>query len=280
MKKLTLCLSLAVLLLAGCRHEIKDFDRFETASLSGEQWYFITCASEWDSDTGSMKNSYDIVWPEEGWLSPAAMRELMFRYFDDSTSATIEEAANRWLESVVYYADPDNNCIKKRVDSSEIPMGEYCYYHLESTCERDSNLVTFVINTDCYWAGAAHGLYSSTSVVADLNTGEIVHLTDLVADTNLLCEAIAHAIQDLEVNKEVRECLFDEFRNVERMPMPEDFFIDSTRSTIVVNYGLYHIAPYACGIQSVVLPIFWLSKHVALTPYAKRLFGPGSSLTP
>lgn len=33
---------------------------------------------------------------------------------------------------------------------------------------------------------------------------------------------------------------------------------------------------FACGIQSVVLPIFWLSKHVPLTPYAKRLFGPGS----
>ncbi len=60
------------------------------------------------------------------------------------------------------------------------------------------------------------------------------------------------------------------------MPMPDDFFIDCTRSAIIVNYGLYHIAPYACGIQSVVLPIFWLSKHVDLTPYSKRLFGPGS----
>lgn len=276
MKKLTLCLSLAVLLLAGCRHEIRDNNEFGTRTFSGERFYVMTC--EWFPDTSGVKNSYDIVWPEEGWLSPAALRELMFRYFDDSTSTDIEKAANRWLDSVVYFVDPDNDCRKKIVDSADFPMGEYSYYQLISTCRQDSNLVTFVINTVSYWMGAAHGLYSSTSVVADLNTGEIVHLTDLVTDTNLLCEAITHAIQDLEVNKEIQECLFDEFRNVERMPMPEDFFIDSTRSTIVVNYGLYHIAPYACGIQSVVLPIFWLSKHVALTPYAKRLFGPGSHI--
>ena len=48
------------------------------------------------------------------------------------------------------------------------------------------------------------------------------------------------------------------------------------RNDITVSYDLYHIQPYACGIPSVVLPIFWLSKHVELTPYAKRLFGPDS----
>lgn len=58
--------------------------------------------------------------------------------------------------------------------------------------------------------------------------------------------------------------------------MPASFFIDSARNDITVGYDLYDIQPYACGIPTVVLPIFWLSKHVELTPYAKRLFGPDS----
>jgi hypothetical protein len=32
------------------------------------------------------------------------------------------------------------------------------------------------------------------------------------------------------------------------------------------------------GIPAVAMPIFWLSKHAELSPYAKRIFGPGSYL--
>jgi hypothetical protein len=78
------------------------------------------------------------------------------------------------------------------------------------------------------------------------------------------------------VNKDTRECLFDEFVDVERMPLPRNYTIDSARNSIIVYYGLYEITCYACGIQEITLPIFWLSKHVPLTPYAKRLFGPDS----
>ena len=97
-----------------------------------------------------------------------------------------------------------------------------------------------------------------------------------MTDTALLCEAIARAIQDLDVNKDIRECLYEEFGDAERMPNNFNFLIDSARNGIIVEYGLYEIAPYACGIQSVYLPIFWLSKHVPLTAYAKKIFGPDS----
>ena len=137
-------------------------------------------------------------------------------------------------------------------------------------------LATFIVRMECYGLGAAHGIYSVDYLTVDLESGNAIHLTDLVTDTNLLCEAVAHAIQDLEVNRDVRECLFDEFCDVERMPLPRNFTIDSARNSITVTYSLYDIQPYACGIPSIVLPIYWLSKHVELTPYAKRLFGPGS----
>ena len=87
---------------------------------------------------------------------------------------------------------------------------------------------------------------------------------------------IARAVEDLTVNSDVQKALFDV--NPERLPVTADFTIDSTRSTITLVYQVYEIASYADGIQEIVLPIFWLSKHIPLTPYAKSLFGPGCSI--
>ena len=126
-------------------------------------------------------------------------------------------------------------------------------------------------------AFAAHGNHTATYTLVDLDTKQIVHLNDLV-DTAQLGEVIVRAIEDLTVNKDVYDCLFDEFRNAQKFPVPSNFFIDSTRSCINLVYGLYDIAPYACGIQTVVMPIFWLSKHIPLTPYCKELFGEGCSI--
>ena len=115
-------------------------------------------------------------------------------------------------------------------------------------------------------------------LTVDIETGNAIHLTDLVTDTNLFCEAVARAIQDLDVNSDVYESLFEEFMDTNRMPLPSNFTIDSARNSINVYYGIYEIAAYCYGIQVVNLPIFWLSKHVPLTPYCKRLFGPGCSV--
>lgn len=271
---------LAVSLLAGCNHETKteaegQMPEFETTTFSGERCLVVT--GGWLLDASEVRNSYSVVWPAEGLLSPAAMRELMYLYFADSTSANFEEASDRWLDDVEYLVGDDGDCRVQKVESIDTTdEGGYTYFHLESSCTTDSALAVFLVRTSTYNEGAAHGLYSCDYLTVDRETGNVVHLADLVTDTNLLCEAIAHAIQDLEVNKETRECLFDEFRNADRMPMPGGFFVDSARNGINVLYGLYHITPYACGIQTVTLPIFWLSKHVSLTPYAKRLFGSGS----
>lgn len=274
MKRLTLCLVLAVVLLAGCKSEPREFT---THTLSDIQSYLLIFEEAlFDNvDTIGLTIDYSVEWPDNGVMSPAAMRELQYLCFGDSTAATVEDAAQRWFASVDYLDDDDAMC-KKEVDSIDNTLQFYSYCNLESSCWQDSILAVFTVKTESYYFGAAHGMYSADFLTVDKETGNAVHLADLVTDTNLLCEAIAHAVQDLDVNKDTRECLFDEFIDVERMPLPRNFTIDSARNSIIVYYGLYEITCYACGIQEVTLPIFWLSKHVPLTPYAKRLFGPDS----
>lgn len=274
MRRLTFFVALAALMLAGCKHGAREFT---TRTLEGEQCYRITFDKErepWGIDFNT-KVSYSVAWPNEKTVKPAALRELQYLYFMDSTSS-LDEAARNWLAKSFFYED-EFQCEKKAVDNID-KTSDFSYMNLKGTCYEDSALATFLISTESFIYGAAHGMYSLEYLTIDKASGNAIHLTDLVTDTNILCEAIAHAIQDIEVNMETRECLFDEYRDAERMPLPQNFFIDSARNGLVVLYGLYEITPYACGIQSVVLPIFWLSKHVPLTPYAKQLYGPGCSI--
>ena len=274
MKRLPICLALATILLTGCTHEPREIT---THTISNNQCYLLIFDENlFDNvDTVGLEIGYSVEWPDKGVMSPAAMRELQYLCFGDSTAATVEDAAKQWLASVSYL-DDDDALRKKQVDSLDNTIQFYSYYSLESSCWQDSSIAVFTVKSESYRFGGAHGVYSVDFLTVDKATGNAIHLTDLVADTNLFCEAIAHALQDLDVNKDTRECLFDEFVDVERMPLPHNYTIDSARNSIIVYYGLYEITCYACGIQEVTLPIFWLSKHVPLTPYAKRLFGPDS----
>ena len=279
MKRTTVLIALVAILLAGCRHGTKEF---ATYTISGERCYLQIFDEPfiWDLDTIGAKITYSIVWPKEGLMNMDAVRELQYLYFYDSTVSNIADAPDYWLDPNGidgWFFYPDETAKIIPVDIIDEDRG-YCYINLEGSCTKDSNLVTFTIQQESYSLGSAHGMHTADFLTVDLETGNAIHLNDLVTDTNLLCEAVAHAIQNLEVNKDVKECLFDEFIDAERMPMPRNFTIDSVRNSIIVYYGLYEITPYCCGIQEVTLPIFWLSKHVVLTPYAKRLFGPGCSI--
>ena len=268
-------LSLLLLLLVSCHEEKKEFT---THNISGRLCYQLTYDEEmgpWGTTVG-MKVTFDVAWPDKGTVSDDAERELMFLCFGDSTAPNADTAMRQWLARPFFY---ENEEAREKKPMDTIDEGkDFCYVNLEGSCSVDSNLLNYVVTCESFFAGAAHGMYSCDNLTIDLENGRVIHLQDLVTDTALLCEAVAYAIQDLEVNSDVRECLFDEFRDAERMPLPRNFMIDSARNGITVFYGLYEITPYACGIQEVVLPIFWLSKHVPLTPYAKRMFGPGSCL--
>lgn len=277
MKKIAIALIVGIVLFttSGCRHEEKEF----TTTLQGDSRQMILTQTDdyWpDGDTLGLKNSYSLVWPDEGVLTPEAEHELLLRYFGDSTATTFGQAAFSWLSTSWLYEE-DLPSLKKQVVDS-IPDGmPYNYGGLRSEYASNGNIGTFSIFEECSAYLAAHGMYFAQYLNIDLDTRQVIHLNDLV-DTALLGEVIVRAVEDLTVNKDVLDCLFDDYQQTGRLPVPQDFLIDSTRSTITLVYQLYEIAPYACGIQSIVLPIFWLSKHIPLTPYAKELFGEGCSL--
>ena len=258
----------------GGRHE----NFFDSPIREGRQCMFVYGAEDFYPGDGPLgvDNCYRLEWPEAGMLSPDAEAELLLRCFGDNNALSFDQAADRWLANNWIYGEEGVEMHTVVVDSLG-DLEQYNYAKKESTITRDGNLATMLITTETMAAYAAHGLYTVEYVVMDIDTKKIVHLNDLI-DTAKLGKVIIRAIEDLDVNKDTRDCLFDEYRIAGRVAVPQDFFIDSTRSTLNLVFQQYDITPYACGIQTVVLPIFWLSKHIPLTPYCKELFGPGYSI--
>ena len=245
---------------------------FTTHNVKDEQNYIIYSDEEFPfgGNVIGLLNSYNIVWPDEGMLTHNAERELLRRYFLDDEAKDFESASRYWILDDSYYLE--NGCEVMRTNYKDDSL-QYSYSRIESSCEQHNDIATINIYREMYNIGAVHGLYSSEYVNIDVTHGTIIHLNDLV-DTNLLGPVIVRAVEDLTINSDVLKALLDQ--NPERLPVPPDFTIDSTRSTITLVYQVYEIASYADGIQEIVLPIFWLSKHIPLTPYAKRIFGPES----
>ena len=261
------------ILSTGCS---KKLSTFRTHKMHGECGFIVkTDPKMFDEDQG-VGNSYTLVWPDKGMMTQEAEKELIMQTFGDSTATTADEAAKRFLKNLWLDYDGVKAVSTQILDS--IPYGPFCTHcEVSNQLTQDSNLVTFATFTDFYYAGAAHGTYMVEYLTYDREIKRVVHLNDLV-DTSKLSEIVLRAIEDLAVNKDVNDCMFEEYHTAGNVIVPDNFFIDSTRSTINIVFQQYDITPYACGLQTVVMPIFWLSKHVELTPYAKKIFGKGSYL--
>lgn len=273
---------LAIVSFVGCRQNAPSPDASATSpfevSLKKDSCYYLmkTTGDMWP--VMGLENKYSVQWPAEGMLAPEAERELLVALFGDSTATSFDEVAARWVSTNEYESLFQEDLVESRkVDALQgDALDMLCYDHVDSKIEENGNLVIFSILHESYMGGA-HGIYNCSSLIYDRDVARMIHLADLV-DTTDFGEVVVRAIEDLVVNQTVRECLFDEELLEDGFPVSTDFYIDSTRSTITLIYQVYEIAPYACGTQEVVLPIFWLSKHRELTPYAKEIFGEGCSL--
>lgn len=276
MKKiLSLTLILTIVVLTGCG---KKNGPFTTFSISGMRSYMVKTDDPYLPETLNpcgVENSYSLVWPTKGMMTKDAEKELIRQVFADSISTSVNEASQRWLSNLWLYED--TKALETKTVDSVSGKESYTYAHLSNDIKQHDNLVTFITSTETLLAGAAHGMHMVQYLTYDRKAKRVIHLNDLV-DTSKMGEAVVRAIEDLVVNKDISDCMFEEYHKAGKVAVVDNFFIDSTRSTITIVFQQYDIAPYACGLQSVVLPIFWLSKHVELTPYAKKLFGKGSYL--
>lgn len=260
-RTLTIILAATAIISACNRHAGSDELRLQTLSDSG--LYICYANSSFGADTFCVKRSYTMAWPKNA--PDELKREIIRLAFGDST-ANFNRASDNFLEDLMLF-DDDTLTRSIRVDAFNADADWMSYMHVSSECTNDSGLYCFHIAYENYMRYAAHGMYGSHYVTYDTDNKRIVRLCDLV-DTSKLEPVIQKAIEGLPVNGDVLCNVYGP-----DIPMTDNFFIDSTRKCIMLVYQPYDIASYANGIQTVVLPIDWLSKQIELTPYAKEIFG-------
>ena len=279
--KRTFFVVLAAMLMVSCGNSQKNkaIDKISLQDFTGQNCIEITTKEEIDNVKDNhmqVENIYSINWPDISGFSPEIKRQLVMLAFGDSSAMTFEEASERFLASTWVDDDTFFGGITSNVKVDSIFIVPYSYVHLDGFCDQDSNLLLFTVNEERYCAYTDKTTLTTRMLTVDLATGDIVQLCDLV-DTSKLGEVMLRALEDVAVNKEngnFTKYLFDDYS--ERLPQPDGFFIDNTRSVIVAYFNPGHVQYPICGTLEVIMPVFWLSKHIPLSEYAKELFGPDS----
>lgn len=253
------------LLAASC---VQQPTEFSTRTLKGERNWEVTID---DSTTTWVHNSYNLEWPSRGAVSSAVEEELLNAVFGSQRGKDLRRCCENYLNSQGLMEDVEGvryPCYQIDALPDTVP---YTEQELTVSCRATERLVTFDITSYVFPAHAAHGFYDVTPLVVDRESGRVLHLTDLV-DTNALGQIVARAVDKLPANSQVKECLFDEFRGQQTLPVSRVFNISDGMDTIRLVYGLYWLTPYACGIQEVSLPVGMLRENMALTDKGLKLF--------
>lgn len=255
----------ASLLAVGCVQQPKEF---ATRTLKGERLWQLTVD---DTTTSWVKNSYELQWPEMGCISSSVENELLKLVFGGFVDKSLRRSCENFLNSQGLLEECEGvryPCIN--VDAIPDTV-MYTEQELKTVCETTEKLITLTVTSYIFPERAAHGSYDIMPIVIERGGG-IIRLADIV-DTNQLGPIVARAVNKLPANKEVKECLFDEFLDQPTMPVSQVFSISEAMDTLYMVYGLYWLAPYACGIQEVALPVAMLKENMALTDKGSALFG-------
>ena len=255
----------AALLAVGCVQQPKEF---ATRTLKGERmWQLIVD----DSTSSWVRNCYELQWPEMGCIGSGVENELIKMVFGDYAGKGMHRSCENFLNSQGLLEDAEGvhyPCINVDTIPDTVMRTEQ---EISTICEATDKMITLTVTSYVFPEGAAHGSYDIMPIVIERG-GDIIRLSDIV-DTNQLGPVIARAVNKLPANRDVKECLFDEFIGAPSLPVSQVFSVSDAMDTVYLVYSLYWLAPYACGIQEVALPVGMLKETMSLTDRGKRLFG-------
>ncbi len=260
MKKILLSLCCISLLVIGCKQK----NTSTISMLKESDTVFYNCRVELPAgiDTFSVAKCFNIEWPSG--MDTLLLQRLTLLAFGDS-SGNIYNATEQYLKDLMLSADEKLVQAIEEETPPDIWENEGLNYNqVDIVCHRDKNLYRFEVSSEKYYRHSAHGMSELWYVTYDNNEKQLVALNDLV-DTNLLRPIIAKAVQELEVNAELKS--YFEGASAKQLPVSWNFFIDDERDALVL---VYNELVGSDGVD-VTLPVAWLSKQLKLTPYGKRL---------
>ena len=231
-----------------------------------------------EGETMYICNTFEAFWPEVingkpcKALQQALLDGISSSESSDKAHAPYTQLNDETIDDIMWPFEPDfvdRSAVKEIDKLPDLPDGYTSNDVKLSLKNLGKRLVTYEINTNFYMYHAAHGIYGVWHVTYDLNREKAVALTDIIADTTLLRDAIKQGL--LENNEIDWDELFLPETNV--LPLPSDFYIED--GCLHAVYQVYEIACYAQGMIDVPVYIYAQSPEDAkrlLTRYGQELF--------
>lgn len=252
------------LMAVGCQPKAKDI---QFARLTDSGFYNCIAATETDTVDFSVEKRYDVQWPEN---APIVLQKILAQQAFEGADVDWEDACMEYVEDVFLL---EGETLQRSVRVDKVTD---CKHIDTRRCGRllvdyrqDGDLYCFEIKKSFKPHAEAKGEMKALYVTYDNEHNKIVRLNDLV-DSALLGPVIVRALKELEVNKATDAVLKEAHR--EAVPVTGNFYIDDSRCTLHLVYQPGEIAPAADGIQTITMPLSWLSKQVKLKHYGKKTF--------
>ena len=282
MKKKLIAAAMAILAMATTMSAKNNADnnlcQFRNMSVVKNMVYLDDQYVE-DGDTMYISNTFEAFWPEVingkpcTGLQHALLNGITGTESSEKVHAPYTRLDDRTIDEILWPFEPSfiNRSKVKAIDKlPELPYGYTSNDVKVKLKDLGKSLVTYEIYTYFYMYHAAHGIYGIWHITYDLDRDRAVALTDIVADTTMLRDAIKYGLKE---NNEIDwDELFLPESNI--LPLPRDFYIEECCLHAV--YQVYEIASYARGMIDVPVYIYTQDSeniHRMFTPYGLELLG-------
>jgi len=183
--------------------------------------------------------------------------EIEVSYPVASGAKSADEINRQITQTLTSFFDNPGLTVAEAVDSllaernQEEQIRHIAYSIMANSEVYEYGRVASVILYPYVYLGGAHGIGATLSLKFDTETGDLVDLTELFADTTALSRVNRDVFAQVHRND---PAYFDGlFIPLEQLPLPENTAIDS--AGLHVFYNVYEIAPYVFGPTEYMIPM-------------------------
>ncbi|SDB90034.1 RsiV family protein [Acinetobacter boissieri] len=221
----------SIALISGCQKQNTEQDSAKTASVSTEKVVLPAVSAK----------TVGMVLPQKVYCEADECTDYTIQTVETNLPWVNDYFSQRLTKDAPLAFSKSPRAVPKDTKEQDINQSNYTVKFVS----QNYHLVTFVLESDSYSAGAAHGMYHKEYVVFDLNTKKRVTMSDLYSPDQ--------QVKVYQALYSANESWLKEHGIEAGKLEPTDNFYYS-QDGIVFVYPLYELASYAEGMTELILP--------------------------
>ncbi|MBF7684357.1 DUF3298 domain-containing protein [Acinetobacter sp. B10A] len=230
-RNLMLSLACGVIFISGCQKQNTEQEATKTASAPAEKVALPAVSAK----------TVSVALPQKVYCESDECTAYSIESVDTNLPWVNEYFAQRLKKDAPLAFAKSPHVVAKETSESDINQSNYSVRFIA----QNYHLITFVLESDSYSAGAAHGMYHKEYVIFDLNTQKRVTMSDLYStDQQMKVYQALYSANEPWLKEHGIEA--------GKLEPTDNFYYG--QDGLVFVYPLYELASYAEGMTELTLP--------------------------